>query len=309
MKMRAGMDARVSLFPPPGDPASLFTGTVMHARLKPVAHRFSYSVFNLLIDLDRLDEAALRSVLFSVNRANLLSFQEKDHGGRDGGSLRRYVEQVLAPAGVDVTGGKVLLLCYPRLFNTVFNPLSVYFAYKASGELAAVIYEVRNTFGEQHSYVAPVQAGELTEAGLRQERLKLFYVSPFNGMAMRYLFRVKPPTNEIALRILEVDDKGPLLSATFNGTRKALTTLSLLAALWTAPLLTAKVVGGIHWEALRLWLKGMRLVPRPPAPARLSYGDLNLHSDERASRPILTGITSGAAHAAGLPPFGVSSSD
>ena len=260
-------------FAAPADAASLFRGSVMHARMKPVAHRFQYSVFNLLIDLDRLDQADDASRLFSVNRANLLSFHEKDHGRRDGSSLRRYVEEVLAPAGVDLAGGRVLLLCYPRLLNTVFNPLSVYFAYAASGALAAVIYEVRNTFGEMHSYVAPVRDGELSAAGLRQERDKLFYVSPFNGMAMRYLFRLRPPTDTIAIRILEVDAQGPLLSATFNGARNPLTTLSLLAALGTAPLLTAKVVAGIHWEALRLWLKGMRLVSRPPAPTPVSYGD------------------------------------
>jgi hypothetical protein len=260
-------------FPPPEDAASLFFGAVMHARLKPVAHRFRYCVFNLLIDLDRLGEADSRSRLFSVNRANLLSFHEKDHGRGDGGSLRRYVDEMLAPAGVDVSGGKVLLLCYPRLLNTVFNPLSVYFAYDGMGALAAIIYEVRNTFGEMHSYVAPVRDGELSAAGLKQDRAKQFYVSPFNGLAMRYLFRLRPPTNEIAIRILEADEEGPLLSATFNGVRKALTTLTLLSALASAPLLTAKVVGGIHWEALRLWLKGMRLVPRPPAPAKASYGD------------------------------------
>lgn len=291
-----------ALFAAPGEAASLYRGTVMHARLKPVSHRFRYSVFNLLIDLDRLDEAGSASRLFSVNRANLLSFHEKDHGRRDGSSLRAYVDDVLAPAGIDIAGGRVLLLCYPRLLNTVFNPLSVYFAYAASGDLAAVIYEVRNTFGEMHSYVAPVEPGELSAAGLRQEREKLFYVSPFNGMAMRYLFRLRPPTNSIAIRILETEPAGPLLSATFHGARKALTTFTLLAALWSAPLLTAKVVGGIHWEALRLWLKGMRLVPRPPAPDRVSYGDPTGPGGTVASTTIRAPAPK--AHRGVLPPVG-----
>jgi uncharacterized protein len=260
-------------FPPPTDAASLFRGTVMHARLKPVGHRFRYDVFNLLIDLGRLDEADRATPLFSVNRANLFSFVERDHGPRDGSSLLAHVLRTLSRAGLDLDGGRVLLLCYPRILGAVFNPISVYYAYHRDGALAAVIYEVRNTFGQTHSYVAPVDAGELSAAGLRQERAKLFYVSPFNGMAMRYAFRLRPPTDEIAVRILESDEQGPLLSATFSGRRKPLTTLSLLSAWAAVPLLTAKVVGGIHWEALRLWLKGMRLVPRPEAPAPMSFGD------------------------------------
>lgn len=260
-------------FPAPADAACLYVGEVMHARLKPVPHRFQYRVFNLMIDLGRLDEAGCASPVFSVNRPNLLSFYEKDHGPRDGTSLLAHARRALAQAGLDLPGGRVLLLCYPRLLGLVFNPLSVYYAYDAAGSLAGVIYEVRNTFGEHHSYVAPVVAGEMSPAGLRQERDKLFYVSPFNGMAMRYLFRLRPPACAIAVRILETDEAGPVLSATFKGARKPLTTRTLLAALAGVPLLTATVVGGIHWEALRLLLKGLRPVPRPEVPAVLSFGD------------------------------------
>ncbi len=264
--------ARAPLFPPPDEPVSLVVGKVMHARMKPVAHRFAYDVFALLIDLDRLDAAGTRSRLFGVNAAAPVSFHERDHGPCDGSSLRAYIAGILAPEGIDLEGGRVLLQCYPRVFGTVFNPLSVYFAYARTGDLAAVVYEVRNTFGQRHSYVAPVAAGELSEAGLRQERDKLFYVSPFNGMTMRYHFRVRPPTSAFAMRILETDDGGPLLAATFTGRVKPLTTRALVSALVDVPLLTLKVVAGIHWEALKLWIKGMRLVDRPPAPPALSYG-------------------------------------
>ena len=260
-------------FLPPPAAASLMIGPVMHARMKPVEHRFSYEVFSLLLDLDRLDEADRASRLFAVNRFNLVSFREADHGARDGSSLRRHVDRLLEPTGIDLTGGRVLLLCYPRILGHVFNPLSVYFAYAVSGELVAAIYEVRNTFGEQHTYVAPVAPGEFGPAGLRQERVKQFYVSPFNGLAMTYRFRLRPPTDDVAVRILECDSDGPLLAATFNGRRENLTTATLLAALRRYPLLTLKVVAGIHWEALRLWIKGMRLVPRPAPPPPASYGD------------------------------------
>ncbi|GGH22602.1 DUF1365 domain-containing protein [Alsobacter metallidurans] len=289
-------------FPPPKEAASLYRGGVMHARMKPVEHRFSYEVFSLLIDLDRLAEASRASVFFSVGRWNLLSFWQKDHGPRDGSSLRVYVDRILAEAGLSLPGGRVLLLCYPRIAGMGFNPLSVYFAYAADGELAAAIYEVRNTFGEHHTYVCPVAPGELGPEGLRQERRKLFYVSPFNDLDMRYRFRVRPPGDTIAVRILETDDQGPLLAATFQGKRRHLTTSSLLAALARIPALTLTVIGGIHWEALRLWLKGMRLVKRPPAPPPLSYGDRMVGFDTVA-RPPESGAQEFGAHDTGANGF------
>jgi DUF1365 family protein len=194
--------------------AALYLGEVMHARLKPIGHRFSYRVMSLLIDLDRLGEADRQSLLFGVNRAALYSFHETDHGQRDGSALRAYAQSCAAERGIDLTGGRVLLLCYPRLLGFTFNPLSVYFCYRADGELALMIYEVRNTFGDIHAYVLPVQPGELSNAGIRQQQEKLFYVSPFIAMAMRYHFRVSPPGERIKLRILETDCEGPLLAAT-----------------------------------------------------------------------------------------------
>src|SRR6266852_589265 len=242
--------------------AALYFGDVMHARLKPIGHRFSYRVMSLMVDLDRLDAADRQSRLFGVNRAALYSFNEADHGERDGSALRIYAQRSAAERGIDLTGGRVLLLCYPRLLGYTFNPLSVYFCYHASGELALLIYEVRNTFGELHAYVLPVNDGEISDAGLRQSQEKLFYVSPFIEMAMRYHFRVLPPGDSIRLRILETDRDGPLLAATFNGRRRALNTGELLRSVFALPLVTLKIVAAIHWEALRLWLKGVRLVPR-----------------------------------------------
>lgn len=248
---------------PASDAAALYFGDVMHARLKPIGHRFSYRVMSLLIDLDRLGEADRQSALFGVNRAALYSFHEKDHGPRDGSSLRAFAERCAAAEGIDLGGGRVELLCYPRLLGYGFNPLSVYFCRDADGELALVIYEVRNTFGEIHPYILPVRAGELDDAGLRQQQDKLFYVSPFVPMAMRYHFRVLPPSDTVKLRILETDQDGPLLAATFNGRRRALTSPALLRSFFSLPLGVLKIMAAIHWEALRLWLKGARLVPRP----------------------------------------------
>ena len=250
---------------PPANAAALYVGEVMHARLKPVGHRFSYRVMSLLIDLDRLAEANRQSPLFGVNRAGLYSFHEADHGRRDGSSLRAYTQHCATEHGIDLTGGRVLLLCYPRLLGYTFNPLSVYFCYRAGGELALLIYEVRNTFGETHPYVLPVKPGEISDAGVRQQQDKLFYVSPFVEMAMRYHFRIRPPAERVQLRILETDRHGPLLAATFNGRHRALSTRELLRAFLALPLVTMKIMAAIHWEALRLWLKGIRPVPRQRA--------------------------------------------
>lgn len=261
--------------PPPG-PASLYFGQVMHARLKPIGHRFAYSVFCLLIDIDQLPQANRASRWFSINRFNLLSFRPSDHGS--GTPLRQHVETLLAPTGVIYD--QIALLCYPRVLGFAFNPISVYFCY-AQGQISALIYEVRNTFGQKHSYVAPVGKGELSPAGVRQERGKLFYVSPFMDMDLLYRFRLRPPAETVALRILACDKQGPLLAATFSGQRRALANASVLAAFFGLPLMTAKVVGGIHWEALKLWIKGVALRARPLPPEASSFTsaqDLSPHA-------------------------------
>jgi hypothetical protein len=270
--------------------AALYFGRVMHARLKPVGHRFSYRVMSLLIDLDRLDAANRQNRLFAVNRAALYSFHEADHGERDGSPLRLYAQRCAAERGIDLTGGRVLLLCYPRLLGFTFNPLSVYFCYRADGELALLIYEVRNTFGDVHPYALAVKPGDVSEAGIRQAEDKAFYVSPFIEMTMRYHFRVSPPARQLKLRILETDRDGPLLAATFNGYRRDLTTAALLRSLFALPLVTFKIVAAIHWEALRLWVKGARLVPRPAATHPNVNTDL-----ASAERNDYTGVALSAA--------------
>lgn len=272
---------------PPGTaaltaPASLYTGDVMHQRMKPVGHRFRYKVYSLLIDLDRLQDADRLSRLFSVNRWNLMAFHEADHlRGSKAPTLRAHIDALLAKAGVPDRAERIQLACYPRIFGQVFNPLSVYYAYGPAAELVAMVYEVRNTFGERHTYVCRVEKGDVTAAGIRQSRAKAFYVSPFIEMEMRYHFRMNVPGDQIKWRILETDATGPLLAATYNGARRLLSTRSILACLLQFPLLTWKIVGGIHYEALRLWLKGMRYVPRPAPPSQASFrdqGDFDRHA-------------------------------
>jgi uncharacterized protein len=253
---------------------TLYEGMVMHARMKPFAHRFTYRVFSLLTDLDQLPALSRLSKLFSVNRFNVVSFHEKDHIDprispvEDG--IRAYVDRLLDTATVS-RPARVLLLAYPRIFGHVFNPISVYYAFRADNTLSAVIYEVRNTFGERHAYVCPVEQGEMSSAGLRQSRNKNLHVSPFIGMRARYDFRLTAPSSELKLRILEHDDKGPLLAATFSGEALTLSSRNLVSLLVRLPLLGLKVVGLIHFEALRLWLKGAIFHRSPPPPPPASH--------------------------------------
>ncbi|MBO6755409.1 MAG: DUF1365 domain-containing protein [Roseibium sp.] len=248
----------------PDAAAVLYAGKVMHQRMKPKAHRFSYNVFCALVDLDRLNDAGAQSRFFSVGRFNLVSFYPRDHGPRTGEDLRGHVDRLLQDKGV-ARPARVLLLAYPRILGYVFNPLSVYYAYDASGALTAVVYEVRNTFGGLHTYVAPVRPGQLSDAGLRQDQAKEFYVSPFIDMDQHYHFRLLPPGRAVRVRILETDGEGPLLSATFSGEHRPLTTAVLCRLCMKIPFMTLKVMAAIHWEAFKIWRKRVRFHPRPKA--------------------------------------------
>ena len=242
--------------------AALYHGTIMHARLKPFVHRFSYRVFSILVDIDRLDEAD-RLRWFSHNRFNLFSFHDCDHGSGDGSPLRPHIETLLQKVGVTSPCPQILLLCYPRVLGYVFNPLSVYYCCDPAGDIIALVYEVRNTFGGKHAYVAPVTPGQASPAGIRQTGPKKFYVSPFFGMDMAYNFRVQPPGDSINLRILQTEHGKPVFAAGFAGKHKPFCDRNLLQAFARIPFLTLKVIVSIHWQALLLWLKGARFTDMP----------------------------------------------
>jgi len=241
----------------------LYFGSVVHRRLRPLRHALRYRVFALALDLDELPTLAARLRWFAHNRFNLFSFHDRDHGPRDGGALRPYVEAVLARAGIALDGGAVRLVCFPRTLGYVFNPLSIYFCHHRDGSLLAVLYEVRNTFGEMHSYLIPVGGAD---AMLRQSCDKEFYVSPFLDMACRYEFRLSVPGERLAVTIRQTDADGPILHASLEGRRVPLGDRALLAAFLRYPLMTLKVIAGIHWEAAKLWRKGLRPLPRPAPP-------------------------------------------
>lgn len=254
--------------------SALYTGGVVHQRLRPLKHRLRYRVFSLLIDLQELPELDRRLRLFSVNRANLFSLHEKDYGAGEPGGLRAHIDRTLADAGLPAAGA-VHLLTMPRILGYAFNPLTVYFCHRCEGGLQAIVYEVNNTFGERHTYVIEVPAQDARAARLQQRCDKQLHVSPFLDLAMHYAFDIAPPAaDRDALRVgVAVHDaQGPVLAAHLHAQRRPLTDAALLRAFFTHPLLTAKVMGAIHWEALKLWIKGVPVQPKPAAPAHaVSY--------------------------------------
>ena len=245
--------------------SGLYAGYVMHHRLRPREHRLRYSIFYLLIDLDDVDALAGRLRLFSHNRFNLFSFYDRDHGEGAMLSSREWVKRQLREAGIE-SGGPVQLLTMPRILGYAFNPLSIYFCHRRDQSLSAILYEVNNTFGQRHSYLIPVPSG--VEEPIRQQSQKSFYVSPFMTTDMAYSFSVVPPGSDLSVSVVGHDESGPLIIAKLAAVREKLTDASLARAFFVYPLLTLKVIAGIHWEALLVWLKGIGLVTRPSPPDR-----------------------------------------
>jgi DUF1365 family protein len=237
--------------------SAIYTGLVQHERMRPKRHKLTYRVFSLLVDLDELP--ALKLPPF-------MGFLESDHA--DGRTpLREWATGLLHDAGIAFDGGRIELLCYPRLFGFVFNPLSVYFCYRRDGALAGILYEVHNTHDERHTYVMPATGDGRV---VRHAAAKAFFVSPFMPMECVYRWRITPPGSRVGISILEDDAEGLLLTATFIGRREEMTQRALWSLLWRYPLMTVKVVAGIHWEALKLLVKGVRFLKHHTARERIA---------------------------------------
>lgn len=246
--------------------SALYKGRVHHRRTRPKEHVLNYRVFWMLIDLSEIDRLNQGLRLFSHNRFNLLSFHDRDHGDGTGLSLRDQICCWLGQAGVELNGGAVRLLTMPRVLGYVFNPISIYYCHDDHDRLVALVYEVTSTFGVRHTYVIPVSADDKAQGRFVQSTPKSLYVSPFMGMEMDYAFRGHVPSENLDVAIDGLDSQGVLISASISAQRKALTDAALLSAAVRVPFLTLKVVAAIHWEALKICLKGIKLT-RQPEPA------------------------------------------
>ncbi|MGB0342070.1 MAG: DUF1365 domain-containing protein [Parvibaculales bacterium] len=245
----------------------LYFGTVRHARYRPRRHRFTYRVFNIYADIDALEAGALNSTLFKYNRFALFSLRARDHGAKDGSSIRAFVDKLLQQGGI-ARPDKVMMLCYPRLLGYAFNPITVYYCF-TEGRPCAMIYEVRNTFGDDHIYTIACPDGI---ADIKHSRDKLMHVSPFIGMAATYHFSTATPEQNLRLVIRETEGSDPLLVASFVGQRRALNAGNLISAFVRHPLMTLKVVLAIHFEAAKLFVKGVPFIKRPvPPKSRISF--------------------------------------
>ncbi|MBO3762151.1 DUF1365 domain-containing protein [Ciceribacter sp. L1K22] len=258
--------------------SALYPGEVVHARHRPRPHELRYGVVSFLLHLDELELLDRKFRFFGYNRFAPFTFDDRDHGTGERGDLKRWVLEQLARADIAADGLDVTVLCYPRVFGYGFNPLTVYFCNRPDGSTAAVLYEVSNTFRERHTYVIPVSTNG---AAIRHRCDKEMYVSPFMPMDCHYRFRVVPPDDKVLIAIDEHDRDGSLLFASFSGRRKQLTEAGLILTALRYPLMTMKIMGAIHWEALRLWLKG-----------------IPVHRHKKARDPIATSIVS-PAQAAG----------
>ena len=237
----------------------IYSGFVTHRRFKPKRHFFSYKTFSLLIDLGEIMNLEKKIKIFSYNKFNILSFYNTDHGPRDGSSLVKWVKKILTESKIDTGSGTIKLLCFPRFFGYVFNPLSIFYCYDENSQLKAVLYEVKNTFNEQHIYVFPASQS----SNLILHRCdKKFYVSPFIEMKTFYNFRLLKPGNKMSIFIKQADSEGTLLIACQAGKRLEMNNKNLFVQFLKHPLMSFKIILAIHFEAFRLWIKGIKYVRR-----------------------------------------------
>ncbi len=229
----------------------IYNGEVTHTRFKPVRHFLKYKTFSLFIDLDEIRLLDKSIGIFSYNKFNIFSFYNKDHGDRDGKCLKEWVLRNIRKFKIREKITKIKILCYPRIFGYVFNPLSIFYCYE-NDKLRVIFYEVKNTFNEQHTYIFKIK----DEKKIAQKCKKKFYVSPFMDMKTYYNFQLINPSEKLSVFIKQTDSKGTILTATQTGNKKELSFKQLIINFFKYPLMTVKIIGSIHFEALLLWKKG-----------------------------------------------------
>lgn len=259
---------------------AFYRGQVFHRRLIDPKYHFQYRVFNLLVDIDHLDALDTRLRFFSHNRFNLFSFYDRDHllGQKPSNSspnpLRAWIEEGLKAHGIDLMGGRVELFCYPRMLGFVFNPLSVWYCWDNQDRLQAIVAEVRNTFGERHCYLLHEPGAEAMDLTKVYAQTKRFHVSPFLPVSGHYEFRFNNPGERLDIGIVWIDKATRAMIATQRMEQVPIGDQALLKAFVTLPLMTLKVVLAIHWQALKIWLRGGRFHKKPKPPTEEISSDV-----------------------------------
>lgn len=239
-------------------PNALYNGFVYHKRFLPFTHEFRYPTFALFCNWQSLDSNCLK--FFSYNKFNLFSLFDKDHGKRDGSSVRGWIDHEAQKHNLN--DYQIYFLGYPRILGFVFNPLSIFFLIDSENTLRAIVYEVKNTFGHQHSYF------RLIDGYSPQTAEKNFHVSPFFSLdcAYEFLWDQYPPSEKFKFTIKQTEHNEKAFMAVWDGMRHDLTDKNLFINFIQYPFLTLGVVFAIHWQALKIWIKGGRYhpVPKPP---------------------------------------------
>jgi DUF1365 family protein len=244
--------------------AGLYVGWLRHRRRHPVAHAFRYPIFMVLLDVDDIPGQMAVSRLTSYNRWNWASFHDSDHLGDPSRPLRARLERLAEARGRRLPDGRIFLLTHLRYLGYCFNPVSFYYCYDAAGRLETVLAEVHNTFGGAHTYWLEPDG----RPGFRAEATKRLYVSPFMPQGMRYRFALSEPADRLVAHIDAATPTGAdphAMDATLSLEFRPWTAREVRRLLIRYPAMTIAVTARIHWQALSLWRRGLRVMPRPSA--------------------------------------------
>ena len=238
----------------------VYVGTLRHRRLEPVAHAFRYPLFMVLLDIDRIDELMAVSPFTSRNRFNWATFDDRDHFGDPKVALRERVRCDAEANGVDLPDGPIYLLTHLRYLGYCFNPLSLFYCFDRFGRLCTVLGENNNTFGGRHNYW--LRPARPTHRSFRAHARKALYVSPFMEANLDYTFALSYPAESLTMHMRALRDGRSFFDATLALERRPWTATEIRRSLVRHPAMTLNVIAGIHWEALKLWWKGLPVVPR-----------------------------------------------